>query len=102
MQAVILGAGGGTRIRPLSASVPTPMFPVADRSLVANTAGAAAGVTGPVFAGGRQADAIGSGSEYVGVPVECAEIGVDASSDPGKWLSADATGPPGRRVARDR
>ncbi|ELZ07840.1 bifunctional sugar-1-phosphate nucleotidylyltransferase/acetyltransferase [Natrialba aegyptia] len=41
MKAVVLAAGEGTRIRPLSGSVPKPMLPVADRPLVAHTVDAA-------------------------------------------------------------
>ncbi|WP_168216054.1 nucleotidyltransferase family protein, partial [Halorussus marinus] len=40
-QAVVLAAGEGTRIRPLSASLPKPMLPVADRPLAAHAAAAA-------------------------------------------------------------
>ncbi|PSP54579.1 glucose-1-phosphate thymidylyltransferase, partial [Halobacteriales archaeon QS_1_67_19] len=43
MQAVVLAAGEGTRIRPLSASRPKPMLPVADQPLVAHTVDAAVG-----------------------------------------------------------
>ena len=41
MQAVILAAGQGTRIRPLSETIPKPMLPVADKPIVAHVAGAA-------------------------------------------------------------
>ncbi|MDQ2052718.1 sugar phosphate nucleotidyltransferase, partial [Natronolimnohabitans sp. A-GB9] len=41
MQAVVLTAGEGTRIRPLSATRPKPMLPVADRPLAAHTVDAA-------------------------------------------------------------
>ncbi len=41
MKAVVLAAGQGTRMRPLSESVPKPMLPVADRPLAAHTVDAA-------------------------------------------------------------
>lgn len=65
MQTVILAAGEGTRMRPLTASRPKPMVPVADRPLVAHAADAAvdAGATELVFVVGYEADAI---REYFG------------------------------------
>ncbi|WP_137286975.1 bifunctional sugar-1-phosphate nucleotidylyltransferase/acetyltransferase [Halorussus salinisoli] len=73
MQAVILAAGEGTRIRPLSASLPKPMLPVADRPLVAHTADAAvrAGADELILVVGYEADAVRDyfGEEYAGVPV---------------------------------
>jgi bifunctional UDP-N-acetylglucosamine pyrophosphorylase/glucosamine-1-phosphate N-acetyltransferase len=79
MQAVLLAAGEGTRMRPLTASLPKPMLPVADRPLVAHTADAAveAGVDELVVVVGYEADAVRAyfGSEYRGVPVEYAVQG---------------------------
>ena len=76
MQAVILTAGEGTRIRPLSGSLPKPMLPVADRPLAAHTADAAvaAGADELVLVVGYEADAVREffGAEYAGVPVEYA------------------------------
>lgn len=76
MQTVILAAGEGTRMRPLTANRPKPMLPVGDRPLVAHTAGAAieAGASRLVFVVGYQGDQIRDhfGSEYDGVPVEYA------------------------------
>ncbi len=76
MQAVILAAGEGTRMRPLTDSTPKPMLPVADRPLVAHTVDAAvdAGVTDLVLVVGYEADAVREyfGSEYRDVPVEYA------------------------------
>ena len=76
MQAVVLAAGEGTRIRPLSASLPKPMLPVADRPLVAHTADAAvrAGADELVLVVGYEADAVRNyfGDEYAGVPVRYA------------------------------
>ena len=73
MQAVILAAGEGTRIRPLSAHVPKPMLPVADRPLLAHTASvaAAAGADELIFVVGYEADTVREylGDEYRGVPV---------------------------------
>ncbi|PSP93184.1 glucose-1-phosphate thymidylyltransferase [Halobacteriales archaeon QS_4_62_28] len=76
MQVVVLAAGEGTRMRPLTASTPKPMLPVADRPLVAHTADAAvqAGASELIFVVGYEADAVRAyfGSEYRGVPVEFA------------------------------
>jgi bifunctional UDP-N-acetylglucosamine pyrophosphorylase/glucosamine-1-phosphate N-acetyltransferase len=76
MQAVVLAAGEGTRMRPLTETVPKPMLPVADRPLVAHTVDAAvdAGAEELVFVVGYEADAVREhfGSEYRGVPVEYA------------------------------
>jgi len=76
MQAVLLAAGEGTRMRPLTASTPKPMLPVADRPLVAHTADAVVdgGVDELVLVVGYEAEDVRSyfGSEYRGVPVEYA------------------------------
>ncbi|WP_254768530.1 bifunctional sugar-1-phosphate nucleotidylyltransferase/acetyltransferase [Salinilacihabitans rarus] len=76
MNAIVLAAGEGTRIRPLSESLPKPMLPVADRPLVAHTVDAAvdAGADEVVLVVGYEADAVREyfGPEYRGVPVEYA------------------------------
>jgi len=76
MQAVILAAGEGTRIRPLSASTPKPLLPVADRPLAAHAADTAvdAGATELVFVVGYEADAVRNyfGDSYRNIPVEYA------------------------------
>ncbi|NHN59161.1 bifunctional sugar-1-phosphate nucleotidylyltransferase/acetyltransferase [Halorussus rarus] len=76
MQAVVLAAGEGTRIRPLSASLPKPMLPVADRPMAAHAADAAvrAGADELVLVVGYEADAVREyfGEEYAGVPVRYA------------------------------
>ncbi|WP_135826238.1 bifunctional sugar-1-phosphate nucleotidylyltransferase/acetyltransferase [Halorussus ruber] len=73
MQAVVLAAGEGTRIRPLSASLPKPMLPVADRPLAAHAAEAAVrgGADELILVVGYEADAVRDyfGDEYAGVPV---------------------------------
>ncbi len=73
MQAVILAAGEGTRMRPLTDATPKPMLPVADRPLVAHTADAAvdAGVDELIFVVGYRADEVRThfGDSYRGVPV---------------------------------
>ncbi|WP_435177572.1 bifunctional sugar-1-phosphate nucleotidylyltransferase/acetyltransferase [Halorussus sp. AFM4] len=76
MQAVVLAAGEGTRIRPLSDSLPKPMLPAADRPLAAHAADAAvrAGADELVFVVGYEADAVRDyfGEEYAGIPVRYA------------------------------
>lgn len=76
MQAVILAAGRGRRMEPLSTVTPKPMLPVGDRPLAAHVADAAvaAGANELVFVVGYGADHFRSyfGSEYGGVPVRYA------------------------------
>ncbi|MDS0258722.1 sugar phosphate nucleotidyltransferase [Haloarcula sp. S1CR25-12] len=76
MQAVVLAAGEGTRMRPLTENTPKPMLPVADRPLVAHTADTAieAGAEELIFVVGYEADAVRKyfGERYRGVPVEFA------------------------------
>ena len=76
MQTVLLAAGEGTRMRPLTASLPKPMLPVADRPLVCHTADAAveAGTEELIFVVGYEAEVVRSyfGEEYRGVPVNYA------------------------------
>jgi UDP-N-acetylglucosamine diphosphorylase/glucosamine-1-phosphate N-acetyltransferase len=73
MQTLVLAAGEGTRMRPLTANLPKPMLPVADRPLCAHTADAAieAGTDELIFVVGYEADAVREffGEEYRGVPV---------------------------------
>lgn len=73
MQTVILAAGEGTRMRPLTASRPKPMLPVADRPLVAHTADAAveAGATELLFVVGYAGEDVRSyfGDSYRDVAV---------------------------------
>jgi len=93
MQVVLLTAGEGTRMRPLTESLPKPMLPVADRPLVAHGADAAveAGASELILVVGYEAEAVREyfGDEYRGVPVEYAvqaeQLGtahaVDCASD---------------------
>jgi bifunctional UDP-N-acetylglucosamine pyrophosphorylase/glucosamine-1-phosphate N-acetyltransferase len=73
MQTVILAAGEGTRMRPLTDRRPKPMLPVADRPLMAHTADAAvaAGASELLLVVGYEADDVRTyfGDEYRGVPV---------------------------------
>jgi bifunctional UDP-N-acetylglucosamine pyrophosphorylase/glucosamine-1-phosphate N-acetyltransferase len=73
MQAVVLAAGEGTRMRPLTETVPKPMLPVADRPLVAHTVDAAvdAGATEIIFVVGYGADTVREyfDTEYRGIPI---------------------------------
>jgi bifunctional UDP-N-acetylglucosamine pyrophosphorylase/glucosamine-1-phosphate N-acetyltransferase len=77
MQTVLLAAGQGTRIRPLTDRRPKPMLPVADRPLAAHAADAAvaAGASKFVVVVGYEGDRVRAyfGDEYAGVPVEYAE-----------------------------
>jgi UDP-N-acetylglucosamine diphosphorylase/glucosamine-1-phosphate N-acetyltransferase len=74
MQTVILAAGEGTRMRPLTDRRPKPMLPVGDRPIAAHTADAAveAGASRLVLVVGYEREAVEShfGSEYRGIPVE--------------------------------
>lgn len=77
MQAVILAAGRGTRMGPLTHTMPKPMLPVADRPLVAHVADAAvaAGADELILTVGYGGDQVQEyfGSQYAGVPVKYAE-----------------------------
>ncbi|MFC6769058.1 bifunctional sugar-1-phosphate nucleotidylyltransferase/acetyltransferase [Natrinema soli] len=76
MKAVVLAAGQGTRMRPLSESVPKPMLPVADRPLVAHTVDTAvdAGADEIVLVIGYEGETVRNyfGAEHRGVPVSYA------------------------------
>ncbi|SEW00123.1 bifunctional sugar-1-phosphate nucleotidylyltransferase/acetyltransferase [Natrinema salifodinae] len=76
MKAVVLAAGQGTRMRPLSESIPKPMLPVADRPLAAHTVDAAidAGADEIVLVIGYEGEMIRNyfGDEYRDVPVSYA------------------------------
>ncbi len=76
MKAVVLAAGQGTRMRPLSESVPKPMLPVADRPLAAHTVDAAieAGADEIVLVIGYEGETVRDyfGPEHRGVPVSYA------------------------------
>jgi len=73
MQTVILAAGQGTRMRPLTETTPKPMLPVADRPLVAHTADTAvdAGASELIVVVGYGAETVRDffGDSYRGVPV---------------------------------
>ncbi|WP_129115380.1 bifunctional sugar-1-phosphate nucleotidylyltransferase/acetyltransferase [Halegenticoccus tardaugens] len=77
MQAVILAAGQGTRIRPLSDAIPKPMLPVADRPIVAHVADAAVagGADELIFVVGYLNEQVREyfGEEYAGVPARYVE-----------------------------
>jgi len=77
MEVVILAAGQGTRMRPLTDAIAKPMLPVGDRPLCAHTADAAvrAGADELVFVVGYRAEDVREhfGDEYRGVPVQYVE-----------------------------
>ena len=77
MQAVILAAGQGTRMGPLTHTMPKPLLPVADRPLVAHVADAAvaAGADELIFTVGYGGERVREyfGSQYAGVSVTYAE-----------------------------
>lgn len=77
MQTVILAAGRGTRMRPLTDSIPKPMLPVGDRPLVAHVADAAitAGASELVFVIGYAGETIRSqfGDVYRDTPITYVE-----------------------------
>ncbi|ADB60094.1 Nucleotidyl transferase [Haloterrigena turkmenica DSM 5511] len=76
MKAVVLAAGQGTRIRPLSDSIPKPMLPVADRPLVAHTIDAAidAGADEIILVIGYEGETVRDyfGEKYRGTPISYA------------------------------
>ncbi len=73
MQTVILAAGRGTRMQPLTASTPKPMLPVGERPLSAHAVDAAveAGSSELILVVGYGADTVKEwyGEEYRGVPI---------------------------------
>lgn len=93
MQTVILAAGEGTRMRPLTEAVPKPMLPVADRPLCAHTADAAveAGVSELIFVVGYEADAVREyfDDEYRGVPVSFAVQREQRGTADAVWAARD-------------
>lgn len=73
MQTVVLAAGQGTRMRPLTARRPKPMLPVADKPLVGHTVDAAveAGASSIVLVVGYEAEDVRSyfGDSHDGVQI---------------------------------
>ncbi|ESP86934.1 bifunctional sugar-1-phosphate nucleotidylyltransferase/acetyltransferase [Candidatus Halobonum tyrrellensis] len=79
MHAVVLAAGRGTRIRPLSDTRPKPLLPVCDRPLAAEAADAAvaAGADELVFVVGYEGEQVREtfGDRYRDVPVSYVDQG---------------------------
>ena len=77
MQTVVLAAGRGSRMEPLTTTTPKPMLPVAGRPLVEHTArgAVAAGASSLVFVVGYRGDTVREhfGASYDGVPISYAE-----------------------------
>ena len=77
MDTVVLAAGEGTRMRPLTADRPKPMLPVADRPLLEHTIEAArsAGADHIILVVGYEADTIREhfGSNWDGLDIEYVE-----------------------------
>ena len=92
MQAVVLAAGTGSRMRPLTDTLPKPMLPVAGRPICGHVArdAVSAGADELVLVVGYEAQTVRDyfGSEYEGVPVTYVE-------QPARRGTADAL-----RVAR--
>lgn len=77
MQTILLAAGQGTRMRPLTANRPKPMLPVVDKPLAAHTAKTAveAGASRLIVVVGYHGEQVREyfGTEFADVPVEYAE-----------------------------
>ncbi|MDP9404994.1 MAG: NDP-sugar synthase [Actinomycetota bacterium] len=73
VQAVILAGGKGTRLRPVTADLPKPLIPIANRPLIAHQLRhlAANGVRDVTLALGYNAD------RFAGVEHDAAELGLD-------------------------
>ncbi|EMA08279.1 bifunctional sugar-1-phosphate nucleotidylyltransferase/acetyltransferase [Haloferax denitrificans] len=76
MQTILLAAGQGTRMRPLTEQRAKPMLPVVDKPLAAHTATTAvnAGASRLIIVVGYESEAVREyfGDEYAGVPVDYA------------------------------
>ncbi len=98
MQVIILAAGRGTRMGPLTDTLAKPMLPVADRPLVAHAATAAvdAGADELIFTVGYGEDQLRAyfGDHYAGVPVTYAVQKEQLGTADAVAAAADAiTGP---------
>ncbi|MDH5021369.1 bifunctional sugar-1-phosphate nucleotidylyltransferase/acetyltransferase [Halobacterium rubrum] len=76
MKAVVLAAGEGTRLRPLTETRPKPLVPVAGRPLVEHVMAASSGVVDEfVLVVGYEAEDVQShiGQEFSGIPISYVE-----------------------------
>ena len=101
MKAMILAAGRGERLRPLTDHTPKPLLPVGGRPLIGHhlAALAAAGFEEVVINVAYRGDQIRA-ALATAVPRACPSA--TASSSPGRWTPAAACATPWRCSARRR
>ncbi|KDE57221.1 glucose-1-phosphate thymidylyltransferase [Halostagnicola sp. A56] len=98
MQTIVLAAGQGTRMRPLTESLPKPMLPVADGSLVEHNmrAAVAAGTDELILVVGYEGETVRDafGDTFEGVPVRyAAQDSQEGTADALRAASTHVDGP---------